>query len=344
MLIAFAVLASSDASASTSRRMMADVAAPTSISAGASSCSTDFTVLRNLTKGAVGAGYLVRMAGGRVAVLKAYNEMNGKKGAPEFAQEAALQKVAAAASLAPQVLRVCEPQRQIFSDFLDQGWLNASLEAALCPPDSLGRSAPRGLAAHCSEFSRLLAKMDTRGLLQTDWDMRHVMRQGSEGALKVIDYSQGALFNASLRAGANWCVFNSIAWIRAWHKRPGTNGSYGLPRYAPTNPWMASGNGFGERCMQRCMLHAREGVLPPDDGPLLLGNASAEAMSAFRTAHLRSCPQIMHRVATELSRVLRSSDQILCGVGRGFPKYARRCSWTYKLWYLGLRSFPDRRE
>ena len=248
------------------------------------------SMLKVLAVGVVGSGFLVRMADGRRAVLKAFKPRHGESGDVKFKLEVALQQAAADAGLGPRVLGLCPgpsiKKRAVFSEALGGAWLDESQQAAYCPEGSLSHSAPRALAPYCAELGALLARMDSSGVLQSDMYERHLMRNGhGTGELRVIDFSAASLYNSSLPAGANWCAFASLVVHTVDVERRT------ISRSIPDSP-----------CLQRCLLHAdADGNLPPDDGPV--GDLDAmrcRATSLFEDAQVatnRKCSRIVAQVA-----------------------------------------------
>ena len=77
-------------------------------------------------------------------------------------------------------------------------WIEPSLASRACPllTDREGHSkgaeqsttATEALLPHCDELTALMAALDRAGVVQTDWDRRH-LRRTRAGRLVALDFS-----------------------------------------------------------------------------------------------------------------------------------------------------------
>ena len=159
------------------------------------------TVLERLGDGFTGVVSKVQLPDGRHAALKeSHANLTNTKAMTGVHREAAMQRRAARAGVAPHVLFHCKSWGQIFSEMVGGAWI-APENVSACA----AASDPRR-ARLCGELSHVLGTFDKIGLSNQDWKLKHLVR-GAAGALKTIDFSHVDAGDVALPRNANACSF-----------------------------------------------------------------------------------------------------------------------------------------
>ena len=159
------------------------------------------TVLERLGDGFTGVVSKVQLPDGRHAALKeSHANLTNTKAMTGVHREAAMQRRAARAGVAPHVLFHCKGWGQIFSEMVGGAWI-APENVSACA----AASDPRR-ARLCGELSHVLGTFDKIGLSNQDWKLKHLVRDAA-GALKTIDFSHVDAGDVALPRNANACSF-----------------------------------------------------------------------------------------------------------------------------------------
>lgn len=139
-----------------------------------------------------------------------------------------LPQVASTHGLAARVLGHCPSTQLLFTELMMEHteWIEPSLASRACPllgsdrhnhsegavaAAELSTTPTEALLPYCDELRALMTSLDRVGVVQTDWDRRH-LRRTRAGRLVALDFSHAEARGAGAVApGTNWCFFSMLA-------------------------------------------------------------------------------------------------------------------------------------